>query len=85
MESRPDGENFQKNRVRFESVLIQLGGVGASGGINPLSDFFISTRSQTSHWARLFIYVIEKVAHLVHLLNAPILPNGRLPEEMEVA
>ena len=51
-----------KNRVRSESVLIRLGGVGAYGGIDPLSDFIISARGQTSHWARFFIYVVEQIA-----------------------
>ena len=77
MGSWPGGENFQKS---CQVVLIRLGGVGASGGIDPLSDFFISARGQTSYWARFSIYVIEQIARPVYLLNAPIPPVDICPQ-----
>jgi len=49
------------------------------------NNLFISARNQTDHWVRLFIYVIEKVAHPGYLLNAFVPPNGHLPASMEVA
>ena len=73
-----------KDRIRLESILIRLGHIQAYGGTDPLSNLFISAKSQTSHWVRLFIYVIEQVARLGHLFNAPVPPDGRLPVDMEV-
>jgi len=69
-----------KTRIRFESVLIRLSGVGACRGIDPLSDFFISARGQTSHWASFFIYVVEQIAHLGHLLTPLFLPVNICPQ-----
>jgi len=51
-----------KNCIRLESILVGLCRIRAYGGTDPLNNFFIRARSQTSQWARLFIYVMEKVA-----------------------
>jgi len=74
-----------KNRIRFESVLIRLGGVGTCGGTDPLGDFLISARGQTSHWTRFFIYAVEQIARPGHLLNTPVRPGGYLLADVEVA
>ena len=74
-----------KDHVRLESVFIRLCRVQACGGTDLLGNLFISVRSQMGHWVRLIIYVIEKVAHSGHLLNAPVPPASRLPTDMEVA
>jgi len=73
-----------KNHIRFENVLIRLGGVGACGGTDTLSNFLISARSQTSHWATFFVYAIEQITHQEHLLNAPVPPGGYLPANVKV-
>ena len=58
-----------KDRIRSESVLIQLSGVRACRGIDPLSNFLVSSRDQTSHRVILLIYVIEQTARPGHLLD----------------
>ena len=60
-----------KDRIRLESILVQLGHIRACGGTDPLGDLFTSTRGQSSHWVRVFIYAIEQVAHPGHLFNTP--------------
>ena len=72
------------DRTRLESILIGLCRIRACRGTDPLNNLFISTRSQTGHWIRLFIYIIENVARSGHLLNAPNPPDGRLPADIEV-
>jgi len=64
---------------------MRLGRIGACRSTDPLGNLFISARGQTSHWVRLFIYVIEQVAHPRHLLNASVPPDGYLLADMKVA
>ena len=73
-----------KDRIRPESVLVRLSDVRACRGIDPLSNFFVSVRGQTSHWTILLIYAIEQIARPGHLLDTPVPPGGYLPIDVEV-
>jgi len=48
-----------KDHIRSESVLVPLSGVRACRVIDPLSNFLVSARSQTSHWFIFLIYAVE--------------------------
>ena len=74
-----------KDHIRLESILVGLCHIRACGGTDPLNNPFINARSQMGHWDRLLTYVIKKVAHPGHLLNAPDPPDGCFPIYIEVA
>ena len=70
--------------VRLKSLLIIFCHVRACGGTHPLGNLFISAKSQTSYWVKLIIYVIEKLAHVGYLFNAPVPLASRLLTDMKV-
>ena len=70
-----------KNCIRSESVLVRLSGVRACRGIDSLSNFLVSAKGQTSHWAIFLIYAVEQIACPGYLLDTPVPLGGYLPVE----
>ena len=76
-------ETFE-NRVRFESILVRLRGVGIYRSLNPIGNLLVGAGSQSGYWMVFLIDAIKQVACPRQLLDSPRPPRGYMAANVEV-